>query len=94
MSGTVGVADLVPQFASWTVGASLRLAVSRNARLSFVYSIFDYVFNDNGVPPPFGTQPDMRNQSARVTFDLTMPLVTVEKESQCFPVRSTAPKMS
>lgn len=80
-TGTVGVSNLVPQFDSWTVGASLRVAVSRNAGLSFAYSFFDYLFDENGAPLPIGTQPEMRNQSARVTFDLMMPLVTVARRA-------------
>ena len=80
-SGTVGVSHLVPQFDSWTVGASLRVATSRNTGLSFSYAFFDYVFDDNGAPLPFGTQPQMRNQSARVTFDLMVPLITVARRA-------------
>ena len=80
-TGTVGLSTLVPRFDSWTVGASMRFAVSRNAGLSFSYTFFDYIFIENGAPPPFGTQPEMRNQSARVTFDWMLPLVTVTRRA-------------
>jgi len=80
-SGTVGVSGVVPQFDAWTAGASMRVAVGRGAGLSFSYVFFDYVFNDNGAPLPIGTQPEMRNQSVRVTFDWMMPLVTVARRA-------------
>ena len=59
----------------------MRVAVSRSAGLSFVYSVFRYVFEENGAPLPFGTQQRMWNQSARVTFDWTMPLVTISRRA-------------
>jgi hypothetical protein len=48
-NGSVGVSGAVPEFNSWTVGASMRFAVSRSAGLSFSYAIFNYVFDENGV---------------------------------------------
>jgi hypothetical protein len=80
-TGTVGVSGTVPQFDSWTAGATMRIAVSRSAGLSFSYSVFDYLFDDNGAPLPIGVQQDMRNQSARVTFDWMLPLVTVQRRA-------------
>jgi hypothetical protein len=71
----------VPQFDTWTVGGSIRFALWRNAGLSLAYSFFDYVFADNGVPPPFGTEPEMRNQSVRVTFDWMVPLLTTARRA-------------
>jgi hypothetical protein len=79
--GNVGISPLVPEYDSWTAGASMRFAVARGAGLSFSYSIFDYVFDDNGAPPPIGAQSAMRNQSVRVTFDWMLPLVTVTRRA-------------
>jgi len=79
--GVVGIATVVPEFDSWTAGASMRYAVSRNAGLSVNYSIFRYVFDDNGAPQPIGTEPEMRNQGVRVAFDWMMPLVTVARRA-------------
>lgn len=79
--GTVGLSALVPEFDSWTAGASMRAAVSRDAGLSFSYSIFRYVYEDNGAPLPFGTQPEMWNQSARVTFDWMLPLINIARRA-------------
>jgi hypothetical protein len=79
--GTVGISGVVPEFDSWTAGASMRTAVSRNTGLSFSYSIFSYVFQENGAPLPFGTQPEMWNQSARVTFDWMLPLITIARRA-------------
>jgi hypothetical protein len=80
-SGTVGISGVVPQFDAWTAGGSMRVAVARGAGLSFQYTFFDYVFDDNGAPLPIGTQPEMRNQSVRVSFDWMMPLITVARRA-------------
>jgi len=80
-SGSVGFSGVVPQYAAWTGGGSMRMAVSRSAGLSVSYAIFNYVFDENGAPAPIGTQPEMRNQSVRVTFDWMMPLVTVTRRA-------------
>lgn len=80
-TGDVGVATTVPKFDTWTAGGSMRVALSRSAGLSVSYTFFDYVFDDNGVPPPFGTQPEMRNQSVRATFDWMLPLYTVARRA-------------
>lgn len=80
-TGTIGINSTVPQFDSLTAGASMRMAVSRNAGLSFSYSYFDYLFVERGAPLPIGVQQDMQNQSARVTFDWMMPLFTVARRA-------------
>jgi hypothetical protein len=79
--GSVGVASLVPEFDSWTAGGSMRVAVTRTTGLSFVYSVYNYEFQDNGAPLPFGTQPEMWNQSMRVSFDWMLPLVNVARRA-------------
>jgi len=79
--GIVGIASIVPEFDSWTAGASMRYAIARSAGLSVTYSIFHYVFDENGAPQPIGTEPEMRNQSVRVTFDWSTPLMTVARRA-------------
>lgn len=79
--GSVGVSTLVPEYDSWTAGASMRTAVARGAGVSLSYTYFNYVFQENGAPLPIGTQPEMRNQSVRATFDWMLPLVTVQRRA-------------
>ena len=59
----------------------MRVAVSRNSGLSFSYSTFRYVFDENGAPLPFGVQPETWSQSARVTFDWMLPLINIARRA-------------
>jgi hypothetical protein len=79
--GTMGVLGGAPEFDSWFAGGSMRFALARNAGLSFNYSLFRYVFDENEGRLPFGVEGEMRNQSVRVTFDWMMPLVTVARRA-------------
>jgi hypothetical protein len=79
--GTVGVVLAAPEFSSLTAGGMMRWAMSSNMGLTFSYSVFNYMFDEATAPPPFQLEPEMRRQTALVTFDFTMPLVTVARRA-------------
>ena len=79
--GTVGLAGVAPEFWSLTAGGMMRWAMSSSTGLTFSYSVFNYVFDEASGPLPFLMEPEMRRQTALVTFDFTMPLVTVARRA-------------
>ena len=76
-----------------TAGGMMRWAMSSSTGLTFSYSVFNYVFDEASGPLPFLMEPEMRSNGSG-DFRFHDAARDRCKESQCFPVRCFAQRMS
>jgi hypothetical protein len=78
--GSVGLSSTASSFDAAIAGAHLRVALGRRAGLTLSYTMVNYRF-DAAKPIPSGYSPEMRTQTARITFDWFQPLVTIARRA-------------